>query len=295
MSEYPLSSRSPAPVIAVFKHFAGGLVQGPVTSLSGCMTLAVVCARPVSRYLHEAVIQAEVVPYTVLPALPVLPVVGESVHDELVDPGERQPSLRRRVDRHRDQGDVGVRWLFMMRRNLIADRRSRQDWPGCQRRLIEGRPGERVGTQHFRDQASESVRTFYGEHFVNWKDVPVFSSTQITGLILRIREETMNLRTTALLHREYFLKGLKWKTRRLQVVKVSGDFQYHSLCFCVILSFSRTMETVPSGCSVATHLTSREIEITSRSYRLFLSRDGNWKAPLNFTVYSRGRNGVADV
>ena len=221
MSEYPLSSRSPAPVIAVLEHFAGGRVQGPVTSLSGCMTLAVVRARPVPRYLHEAVIQAEVMPYAVLPALSVLPVVGEPVHDELVDAGKRQPSLRRRVDRHRDQSDIGVRWLFMMRRDLTADRRSRQDWPG---RLVEGRPGD-VGTQHLRDQASESVpRTFYGEHFVNRKDVPVFltPSTQIARLILRVREEIMNLRTTALLHREYFLE--ERKTRRLQVVKVSGGF-----------------------------------------------------------------------
>jgi len=89
MSEYPLSSCSPAPVIAVLEHFAGGRVQGPVTSLSDCMTFAIVHIRSVSRYLHKAIIQAKVVSYAVLPALPVLPVVGEPVHDELVDAGKR--------------------------------------------------------------------------------------------------------------------------------------------------------------------------------------------------------------
>lgn len=99
----------------MFEHLAGGRIQGPVASLPSRVVLVVVHARPVPRYLHEAVIQAEIVPYAVLPALPVLPVVGEPVHDEIVDPGERQPSLRRRVDRHRDQGDVGIRWLLVMR------------------------------------------------------------------------------------------------------------------------------------------------------------------------------------
>lgn len=187
----------------MLEHLAGGRIQGPVASLSGCVILAVIRARPIPRYLHEAVVQAEIVPYTVLPALPVLPVVGKPVHDKLVDPGERQPSLRRRVDRHRDQGDIGIRWFLMMRRSLVADRRSCQDRPGCQRRLAEGWPGD-VGAQHLRDQVSESVRTFRGEHLVNREDAPVLlaSSTQATRLILRVREKTVDLGTTARVHQE---------------------------------------------------------------------------------------------
>ena len=41
-----------------------------------------------SGYLDETVVEAEVVAQGVLPALRVLPVVGEVVHDELVDVGE---------------------------------------------------------------------------------------------------------------------------------------------------------------------------------------------------------------
>ena len=39
-------------------------------------------------YFDETVVEAEVVAQGVLPALRVLPVVGEVVHDELVDVGE---------------------------------------------------------------------------------------------------------------------------------------------------------------------------------------------------------------
>ena len=46
-----------------------------------------------SRDLDEAVVETEVVSQGVLPALSVLPVVGEVVHDELVDLGEGQHLL----------------------------------------------------------------------------------------------------------------------------------------------------------------------------------------------------------
>ena len=67
-------------------------------------------ARPVrpSRDLDEAVVEAEVVPKGVLPALGVLPVVREVVHDELVDLGEGQHSLLTVVEGHCSECYVGV-------------------------------------------------------------------------------------------------------------------------------------------------------------------------------------------
>ena len=70
-------------------------------------------ARPVrpSRDLDKAVVETEVVPERVLPALSVFPVVGEVVHDELVDLGEGQHLLVTMVKRHSGECYVGVRWL----------------------------------------------------------------------------------------------------------------------------------------------------------------------------------------
>lgn len=132
----------------MLEHLAGGWIQSPVTALSDRTTvlLFVVRASLVPRYLHEAIVQAEIVPNAVLPALTVLPVVRESFHDEPVDAGERQPPFRRGIDGHRYQGDVRVRGLFVTRRGLADDRGCRPD----ERRLA--RPGS-AGSQHPRNNA----------------------------------------------------------------------------------------------------------------------------------------------
>ena len=67
-------------------------------------------ARPVrpSRDLDKAVVETEVVPERVLPALSVFPVVREVVHDELVDLGEGQHPLLAVVEGHRSECYVGV-------------------------------------------------------------------------------------------------------------------------------------------------------------------------------------------
>ena len=75
-------------------------MEGPVGTFARSV-------RP-SRDLDEAVVEAAVVSQGVLPALSVLPVVGEVVHDELVDVGERQHPLGGVVDGHGREGDVGV-------------------------------------------------------------------------------------------------------------------------------------------------------------------------------------------
>lgn len=52
-------------------------------------------------------------PERVLPALRVLAIVREAVHDEAVDVGQRQHALGRRQDGHGRQGDVRVRRLLV--------------------------------------------------------------------------------------------------------------------------------------------------------------------------------------
>ena len=61
-----------------------------------------------SRDLDEAVVETEVVPEGVLPALGVFPVVREIVHDELVDLGERKHPLLAMVEGHCSECYVGV-------------------------------------------------------------------------------------------------------------------------------------------------------------------------------------------
>lgn len=67
------------------------------------------------RKLDEALIERQVVPYRVLPAFFVLLVVGELLANELVDLGQSEALVRRRLDRHADQGDVRVGRLFSVR------------------------------------------------------------------------------------------------------------------------------------------------------------------------------------
>ena len=92
-----------AQVAAVLEHVAALRVQRPEAAL----------ARLVGRpgHLDEAVVEAERVPDGVLPALLVLPVEREQIHDELVDLGEREHLGRGVLYGHRYQADVAVRGL----------------------------------------------------------------------------------------------------------------------------------------------------------------------------------------
>ena len=76
-------------------------VQHPVVALPRVVV--------VPGHLDEALIEAEVVADGVLPALLVLPVVREVLHDELVDAVEREPLLGALPDGHHDQGVVAER------------------------------------------------------------------------------------------------------------------------------------------------------------------------------------------
>ena len=65
-------------------------------------------------YFEEALVEAEVVSDGVLPALLVVAVVREVLHDELVDLAQCHPFLGAAADRHHDQGVVGKRGLLVL-------------------------------------------------------------------------------------------------------------------------------------------------------------------------------------
>ena len=90
----------------VIKHVLTGWVKRPVVPLTRIPRLA--------RYLHEAVIQAEVMSDAVLPGGETLAVVQELLDDELADFAQRQSFVRRLNDRHRDERDIAVRRLHQV-------------------------------------------------------------------------------------------------------------------------------------------------------------------------------------
>ena len=92
------------PVISVLKHIHGRGGETPVAALAGPLL--------VPRQLHKAIVQAEIVPDGVLPALLVVQVVRESVHDEGVDLAEGHLALWAGRDGHGDQSNVGIRRLL---------------------------------------------------------------------------------------------------------------------------------------------------------------------------------------
>ena len=87
-------------IVAVFEHVVAGRVQRPVGAF----------ARPafLSGHLDETVVETQVVADGILPALLVVPVVGELVHDELVDAVERDLLVGRVLDGHGDERDVRI-------------------------------------------------------------------------------------------------------------------------------------------------------------------------------------------
>lgn len=85
---------------SVVKHVVGVRVQSPVAALSWLLIIP--------GHLHKALVQTEIVANGVLPALLVVPVVRESVHDVLVDAVESHFLVRSILDGHCDEGDVGV-------------------------------------------------------------------------------------------------------------------------------------------------------------------------------------------
>lgn len=98
----PLSSS----VVAILEHVFAVGVQSPVVSFAWFSFL--------SRDFHEAVVQAQVVTNGVLPALLVLMVVREPVHDELVDTVQCYFTVRSVLHSHGDERNVAVRWFLRL-------------------------------------------------------------------------------------------------------------------------------------------------------------------------------------
>lgn len=90
---------------SIFEHVSALRMKRPVASLAG----------PVwsPRQFDEAVVEAEVVPQTVLPSLRVFSVVREAVHDELVDFAQSHDLVSGALYGHGCESDVGIRRLLI--------------------------------------------------------------------------------------------------------------------------------------------------------------------------------------
>lgn len=100
--------RGPPPQLpgrAADKHVVGRRVQHPVVALAGVVV--------VSRHLHEALVEAQVVSDRVLPALSVFPVVREVGHDVFIYAVQCESFLGTVPYRHHDESVVAVRWLLV--------------------------------------------------------------------------------------------------------------------------------------------------------------------------------------
>lgn len=103
----------PPPVVATLEHVGrGNPVQRPVAALAAAHV--VLHAGPASGYLDETVVQAQVVPDGILPALPVPPVVRELLRDVIVYLAQRHPLVGRGHDGHGDQRDIRVRRFLVV-------------------------------------------------------------------------------------------------------------------------------------------------------------------------------------
>lgn len=133
----PVPAHPPPPVIAPLEHVGRRhRVQRPIAALAA--THIVVHAGPAPGYLDETVVQAQVVPDRVLPALPVPPVIRELLRDVAVDLAQRHPLVGRRRDGHRDQRYIRVRRL------LVAPGRGHVRGGYRRGRGRRGRSGRRV-------------------------------------------------------------------------------------------------------------------------------------------------------
>ena len=84
----------------VFEHVIRVRVQGPIAALSGFLIVA--------GHLDKTLVEGQIVPDAVLPALLVVSVKGKPLHDKLVNPIQGHLLVRRVLDSHGDERDVAV-------------------------------------------------------------------------------------------------------------------------------------------------------------------------------------------
>lgn len=104
-------------VTSVVEHVVTLRIEGPVGPFSRLLVVACL--------FDEAVVEREIVPYAVLPALLVFPIEGKLVHDVLVDAVQGDLLLRRCLDCHRDEGDIRVRRFDHLSGRRMSCRRTR--------------------------------------------------------------------------------------------------------------------------------------------------------------------------
>jgi hypothetical protein len=116
MALRPVPGNGPSPQLAcgtTNEHdVVTGWVERPVVSFAG------VIVRPGD--LHKALVEREVVPDGVLPALLVLPIVWKVLHDVIIDATQRQLPLLAGPDGHHDESVVGEWWLLVFTRFLVS-------------------------------------------------------------------------------------------------------------------------------------------------------------------------------
>ena len=129
----------PPPVVPFLEHDLVARVQHPVVALAVLSSL--------DGELHEALVQGEVVPNRVLPALVLsFAVVGKVIRDEVVYSIQGEPLLLRALDGHGDECDVRVGGLHIRCLRVAAflrgiaglqpDHSSRDGWHWLWRDLL---------------------------------------------------------------------------------------------------------------------------------------------------------------
>lgn len=93
----------PPPVVPLVEHVLESGVQRPIVALP--------VPRAIPGHFDEALVEGQVVPDAVLPALLVILIVGELGDDVVVYPAERLSLVAAVLDGHGDESHVGVRRL----------------------------------------------------------------------------------------------------------------------------------------------------------------------------------------